>query len=245
MPLPVMSVPEFFVNLPSSNKRLKLRPFLVKEEKILMMALQSESDEEIQNAIVQILQNCISDETVDVEAMPSIDVEWVFLQLRMKSKGEVAEFAFRCKSSVSSTVDGVDIVCNHRNELSVNLNDVEVINKEFSTTVKLSETVGVEMKAPSLALRKDLAGFVDGDDPYLIVSKLISTIYDQETVHDVSKYSDEEIIAWLDGLTTDQFKELFDYFKKLPKLSLTIPYVCGKCGYREELKIEGLSNFFV
>lgn len=239
MSLPVMSVPEFFVNLPSNDKRLKLRPFLVKEEKILMMALQSESDEEIQNAIVQILKNCISDESIEVENMPSIDVEWVFLQLRMKSKGEVAEFAFRCKNVVD------DKVCNHRNELSVNLNDVVVVNKKFDTTIKLSDTVGVEMKSPSLALRNDLKSYIDGDDPYLIVSKLIASIYDNETVHDTKNVPDEELIEWLDGLTSDQFKELFSYFQKLPKLILDIDYKCGKCGYTEKLHIEGLSNFFV
>jgi len=232
MALPSLSAPEFITAVPSTGEEIKYRPFLVKEEKILLMALEGNDQDEITNAIMKILGNCILSD-VDLNKLATFDVEYLFLKLRGKSVGEVIEL----KVGHSNP----DNPCTHRTEVSINIDDIEVIGDKPNDKIQLDETVGIKVRFAGM---KDLKG-VDSDsstDLFKLITRCIEYVYDEENVY--GDFTAKEMEQWLEQLSSEQFAKVTDFFNTSPKLQHTVKWKCPECGEEDELTLEGLAAFF-
>ena len=248
MGLPTIAVPEYTLTIPSSGKKVKFRPFLVKEEKILLLAMESEKTEEIIDATKTIIQNCVYGD-INVEEMPTFDVEYIFLQLRGKAKGEVLDLKYKCPK------------CESEIPININIDDIKVIekNKEHTKDIKLNEELGVMMKYPNLSLQTKIAEGTK-DKPEIeglfeTMTACIDYIYDKETTYPAKDHTDKEMTDFLESLTDNQFQKLSKFFETSPALKHNVELHCknkvkgkGKekkeCGYNEKITLEGLNSFF-
>ena len=247
MGLPTIAVPEYTLKIPSTGEEVKYRPFLVKEEKILLLAMESEKTEEIITATKTIIENCIYGD-IDVDNMPTFYVEYIFLQLRAKAKGEVLDLKYKrpkCESEIPIAID-IDTVKVER-------------QKEHTKDIKITEDLGVMMKYPNLSLQTKIAQ----EDEKPEVERLFETmidcidyIYDKETTYPSKDHTKEEMTIFLESLTDNQFQKISKFFETSPVLKHNIKLHCknkGKvpkgekkkeCGYKEEISLEGLNSFF-
>ena len=250
MGLPTIAVPEYTLTIPSSGKDVKYRPFLVKEEKILLLAMESEKTEEIIAATKTIIENCIYGVDIDVEEMPTFDVEYIFLQLRAKAKGEVLDLNYKCPK------------CELEIPLAINIDDITIQqNKEHTKDIKITEELGVMMKYPNLSLQSKIAQKEDGSKPEIealfeTMTACIDYIYDKETTYPSKDHTEKEMVDFLESLTDEQFQKLSKFFETSPALRHEVELHCkhkvkgkGKekkeCGYKEKITLEGLNSFFV
>ena len=247
MGLPTIVVPQYTLTIPSTKKEVKYRPFLVKEEKILLLAMESEKPEEIIEATKTIIDNCVYDD-INVEEMPTFDVEYIFLQLRGKAKGEVLDLKYNCPK------------CKQEILVDINIDDIAIKrNEEHTKDVKITEELGVMMKYPNLSLQTKIAQ----EDEKPEVERLFETmidcidyIYDKETTYPSKDHTKEEMTIFLESLTDNQFQKISKFFETSPVLKHNIKLHCknkGKvpkgekkkeCGYKEEISLEGLNSFF-
>ena len=244
MALPTIAVPEYTLILPSTGKELKYRPFLVKEEKILLIAMESEDDKHIINAIKNIVNNCVFTE-LDVDNMPMFDLEYIFLQLRGKSKGEKIDLKYECPK------------CKKNIPVTINIDDVKVIkNKDNKLKIKFNDNLGVQMKYPNLLLQNDLSSMKEEKSSqtetiFHSIVKSIDYIYDNENTYPSKDHTEKELSDFIESLTDDYFQKMSKFFETLPVLKHEFEIQCsGKkkdklCGYKEKKTLEGLNNFFV
>ena len=248
MGLPTIAVPEYTLTIPSTGKEVKYRPFLVKEEKILLLAMESEKTEEIITATKTIIENCVYGD-INVDEMPTFDIEYIFLKLRAKSKGEVLELKYKCPK------------CEQEIPLAINIDDIKVVqqDKEHTKDIKLNEDLGIMMKYPNLSLQTKIAQASD-DKPEIeelfdTMTACIDYIYDKETTYPSKDHTNEEMTTFLESLTDDQFQKLAKFFETSPTLKHDVELHCknkvkgkGKekkeCGYKEKITLEGLDSFF-
>lgn len=245
MALPKISSPVFELTLPSSGKEVKYRPFLVKEQKLLLMALESQDQKEMFRAIKQIVNNCAIDK-INVEDLPMFDLEYFFVKLRAKSVGEVVEMKLRHPFGKNS--DGTE--CDATQEFKLNLMEVEVQKEEGHTNkILLDEEskIGVCLKYPTMGLADKIqaAGQQSQIETILtLVADSIDYIYDAENVYPAKESSKKELIDFVNDLSQDQFKKLTDFFNSMPKLKHTLKWRCRSCGCDESVDLEGMVNFF-
>ena len=235
MPLPSIAVPHYFLQLPSTKEKIKYRPFLVKEEKILLIALESEEQQQMVNAVKEIIFNCTY-EKLDVAKLAMFDVEYVFLQIRAKSKGEELKLKFQCPQ------------CQVENELVVDLLKVKVKeNDEHSNKIEINEEVGIIMKYPSIDSAGEFSTKLENkgkaDQLFDIIKTSIDSVYDKETTYKPSDYTKEELYTFIEGLPENAFLKIQTFFETMPKLRENKKYKCEKCSYEEEVTLEGLQNF--
>jgi len=242
MALPIIGTPTYDTNLVSSGKPVKFRPFLVKEEKILLMALESKKEKETISALRTIIGNCVQTPGFDVDALPLFDIEWLFLQLRAKSVGNVVEPVMRLE-------------CGAEVKVPVNLDEVQPVKSEKHTqTITLFEDkkrkVGVIMKYPKLDLAVKMSGKNKGGmdkDPMLafdVVRNCIEYIFENEEMHAAEDVGDKEIDSFLEGLTQEQFMKITEFFETMPKLEheVEIHNPCTKS--QQKIVLKGLQDFF-
>ena len=232
MALPKINVPTYELTIPSTQQQVTYRPFLVKEEKILLMANQDENDtDQLIRAMRQIINNCVSAPNFESEKLPIFDIEYIFLKLRAKSVGEISEVGFKCPK------------CQTVNKVEINLEEVEVKTFDGHTNqVQITDTIGVFLKYPDM---HSISSTSEVEDVMNILCKSIETIYEGDELHSANEYKPEEITEFVDGLTQDQFQKMQTFFETMPKLSHETEYTCTKCGHQQALVIEGLQNFFV
>jgi hypothetical protein len=245
MALPKLKTPVFELKLPSNGKAVKYRPFLVKEQKLLLMALESQESDEMFRAIKQIINNCSVDE-VDVDDLPMFDLEYFFLRLRAKSIGETIEL--KLKHNDDKNPKGVE--CKHVTPLTLNLLEVEV-QKEQEHTNKIildeASKVGVVLKYPTVSLAtklQKLGAQNQIDSVVSVITESIDYIFDAENVYPASETSSEEISTFINDLSQDQFAKLAGFFNSMPKLKHTIKWKCSECGATDKVELEGMANFF-
>lgn len=247
MGLPTIAVPEYTLTIPSSGKEVKYRPFLVKEEKILLLAMESEKTEEIITATKTIIENCVYGD-INVEEMPTFDIEYIFLQLRAKAKGEVLDLNYKCPK------------CELEIPLAINIDDITVQkDKEHTKDIKLTEELSVMMKYPNLSLQSKIAQKEDDSKPEIealfeTMTACIDYIYDKETTYPSKDHTEKEMVDFLESLTDEQFQKLSKFFETSPALRHEVELHCkhkspkskGKkeCGYKEKITLEGLNSFF-
>lgn len=237
MALPKLSVPTYELEVPSTGKTIKYRPFLVKEEKILLLAQETEDESQMANAVKTILKNCIQTPRFKIETLALFDIEYIFLNIRGKSVGETVDLSVTCPDDGTTTVD-----------VSIDLDDIKVQRSEEHTNIlKMNDTVSVVMKYPSMDLfiknnMKDSGS--DVDDVFEIASLCIEQIVDGEEVYEASNSSKKEIMEFLEGMDTKQFLLVQKFFETMPKLSHTIDVTNPSTGVTSAVVIEGLSSFF-
>jgi hypothetical protein len=245
MALPKIDVPIHSVDLPLSKKKVRFRPFLVKEEKILLIAMESKDEVTIIDSIKQIITNCILDK-IDVDNLPITDLEYFFLHLRARSVGEIVELQYKCNNKVKP--EGADEEKTCGNVVKIDL-DVLKIKPEsiekHTNNILLSENLGVIMRYPNLSLVNVIKEGSEIESLLNVICKCIDSVYDGETVYHRKDISDEEMKDFVENLSQSQFLKMQEFFETVPRLKENVHFHCKKCGHEEDIVIEGLQNFFV
>ena len=235
MPLPKLDVPTYDLTLPSSNRQITFRPFLVKEEKILLMAMEGENQNEMVNAMKQIIGNCIIEE-INVDILPLFDLEFIFLNLRSKSVGAESTVGISCPN------------CTTTNQFEINLDDIKISKtEEHNKEILLTDSIGLIMKYPTVDVLKGVNisdETVDVENTMLMVESCVETLWEGDATYDMSDYTKNERQEFFDNLTQSQFAEIQSFFETMPKLSHDIQYSCSNCDYNDTMTLEGLQNFF-
>ena len=239
MPLPKINTPTYELTLPSNNKKVRYRPFLVREEKILVLAMEAGDQKQITDAIVEIINDCLLTKNVDVAKLPSFDIEYLFLNVRSKSVGETDEVNVTCPDDGKTTV-----------ETSINIDDIKVKkDKGHKMIIKLDDKYSMKLKYPSIDQFIENNFDFDNADTNVsqalsMLSTCIDMIYDQEESWDASESTKEELGEFIDQLNTKQFKEVEQFFKTMPKLTHTLKVKNPNTDVESEVVLEGLVSFF-
>ncbi len=239
MPLPKIATPTYELELPSTGKTVQYRPFLVKEEKLLVIALESEDTKQITTAIKAVIKACILTKGIKVENLPTFDIEYLFLNIRGKSVGEELDVNIICpddeKTQVKVTIDLDDIKC-HKNE-------------EHTNKIKLDDTIMMEMKYPSLDqfIKSNFDMTESGnqmDQSFDLIASCIDKLYNEEEVWASEDCSKKEMKDFLESMNSSQFKEIEKFFETMPKLSHTIKVTNPETKVESDVTLEGLAAFF-
>lgn len=236
MALPKIKTPIYELTLPSTGTKISYRPFLVKEEKILLMAADSQDSEDIKRSILQVVRNCVLDEDFVPEQAPTFDIEYILIHLRIKSVGEEVKNQYSC----NNTVNGER--CGGSFEIPIKLEELEIIKDDaLSPIINLSSDVSVKMKYPKFSdTKRETDSMFDYD---LIINSMEYLTFNSQT-YSVKEQSKQELIDFLDSLTKDQFLKLSEYFGKLPRFEIRKEANCPKCGFTHKIVIEDLASFF-
>ena len=239
--LPKIDAPIYELTLPLCGKKIQFRPFLVKEQRNLLMAMESDDAEVIEQNIRQILINCTISENIDLDSIPLIDIEYFFLQLRARSVGEIVENKYKCNNEV----DGQE--CGNIMDVNFNLLEIKVDKTEgVSDTIKLNDTISVKLRYPQFSVVKRAATFNNLSDLALdLVAESIEYVHDGEQFYYAKDSEPIELIEFVESLNSEQFSKIEEFFNNLPSLKKNIEMKCGKCGYEHKIEVEGLENFFV
>ena len=238
MPLPTITTPTYELELPSTGKKIKYRPFLVKEEKLLVLALETEDTKQISTAIKTVLKNCIQSRGVKVENLPTFDIEFLFLNIRGKSVGEEVEVNLIAPDDEVTQVP-----------VTIDIDDIKIQkSKEHTSKVKLDDTLVMEMKYPSLdqfiKSNFDFTEEVSMDQSFDLIASCIDKIYNEEEVWSTADCTKKEVKEFLEQMNSMQFKEIEKFFETMPKLSHSVTFTNPKTKVESTVVLEGLSSFF-
>ena len=235
MALPQLNAARYKTVIPSTEKVIEYRPYLVKEEKILMLAMESNDQQQMIGAIKDVLRNCIYDD-IDTEKLAMFDLEFLFLQLRSKSVGESILLKAKCEA------------CEGLTDVEINIGDVDPpASKEGNgNVIELTKNIGITLRYPTI---KDVEGFKEDDLKSIdglvkLIIQLIDTIYDEDNVYDAAQESEKDLVEFIDGFNNDQFMKVAKFFEDLPALTYDMVYDCANCGVKNETEIRGLQSFF-
>ena len=236
MALPIVNSSRYTTVIPSTGQQVDFRPYVVKEEKLLLIALESKSDKMIVKALKDVIQACVYDK-IDMNKLTTFDLEHLFLQLRSKSVGEKIEVKLKCES------------CETSNEVVIDLNKTEIanLNQVEENIIMINDKIGVKL---NYVLMKDLEKETDSsNDSYESILNLIvnctEMIFDDEKIYDKSNTSANEIKEFYESLYGEQFAKVSKFFENLPYLKYDLHYNCSNCGHKNEYEIKGLSSFFM
>lgn len=238
MPLPKISTPVYELELPSTGQEIQYRPFLVKEEKLLVLALESENTKEITTAIKNVIKSCIRTKNIKVESLPTFDIEYLFLNIRGKSVGEEIEVNVICPD------DGETYV-----PVKINIDEIQVQKSEDHTNkIQVDDNIVMQMKYPSLDQfiknNFDFSGDTNMDQSFDLVASCIDKIFNDEEVWASSDVTKKELIDFLEQMNSAQFKQIEKFFETMPKLSHSVKVKNPKTEVESEVVLEGLSSFF-
>ena len=239
MPLPKIATPIYELEIPSLKKKIRYRPFLVKEEKILIIALETEDSKQIANAVKNVITNCILSKGIKVEDLATFDIEYLFLNIRGKSVGETVDVLITCPDDGTTQVP-----------TSISLDEINVeVDPKHSRDIKLDDSLTLRMRYPSMTeLIKnnfDSGESVSVDDTFDLIVSCIDQIYSEEESWTASDSSKKELLEFVEQLSSKQFKEVEKFFDTMPKLSHTIKIKNPNTKVESEVVLEGLSAFFV
>jgi len=236
MALPKLGYPTFELELPSTGKTIKYRPFLVKEEKVLLMALESKDEKQVVSAVKDLIKNCVITR-IKVDTLPSFDLEYLFLKIRGASIGETITLTVTCQDDNETKV-----------EANININDVEIFKPEgHDKKIMFDDKTGLVMRYPSMKEfvdREFLQKEMKTEDVYGFIADSIDQIFDEEEVYDSSTTTKKEFRTFVDSLTTRQFEKIQKFYETAPKLSHTFKVVNPNTGKESSYTIEGLQSFF-
>jgi hypothetical protein len=238
MPLPKISTPTYELDLPSTEETIQYRPFLVREEKLLVLALESEDMKQITTAIKTVIKNCILSKGIKIENLPTFDIEYLFLNIRGKSVGEEIE---------------VNVICPDDEDISVpvtiSVDDIKIVkNANHNKQIKVDDSIMMELKYPSLdqfiKSNFDFSGSNLMEQSFDLVASCIDKIYQEDEVWSSADVTKKELVDFLDQMNASQFQQIEKFFETMPKLSHTVTVKNPKSGVESEVVLEGLSNFF-
>ena len=237
MPLPKIATPTYELEIPSLKKTVKYRPFLVKEEKILIIAMESEDTKQIGNAVKTVISNCILTKGIKVDDLSTFDIEYIFLNIRGKSVGETVDVLVTCPDDGETKVP-----------VSINLDEIGVeVSPSHSRDIKLDENLTLRMKYPSMNefIKSNFnTEEVSVDDTFDLICSCIEQVYSEEESWNSSDFSKKELHEFIDQLSSKQFKQVESFFDTMPKLSHTIKIKNPNTKVESEVVLEGLSAFF-
>jgi hypothetical protein len=243
MALPKLDMPTYNLILPSNKKKIKYRPFLVKEEKILLMANEGDDIEEQIDAAKQVISNCIITSGIKVETLATFDIEYLFVNIRSKSVGNIIQLNYK-HDCANKSEDGTLVQCDVR--FDINLDNVEIENTEDHTNkIELTDMVGVIMKYPDFKMLTGIKNLNNFDDTMKMLKNCIEYIYDGDEVHDINDYNDEEVFSFLESLSQGQFQKINNFFETMPQCVTDADVKCPDCGWTNSFKLRGISDFFV
>lgn len=233
MALPKLATAKYELTLPSTGQKVQYRPFLVKEEKILLTAQSTGEDADMLRAVEQIIENCTFGELKTGE-LPFFDIEYVFIKLRSKSIGEVATVKITCPDDKETKVD-----------VDINLDEVECVREvSHSPEVKLTDDIGMTLEYPRIDSIAEMTNVSDGEAGFEIVKRCISQIYDKENVYAKSDMDSKELDEFVDSLSHKQFEQVQEFFNTMPKVKHSVKVKNPNTGVESEVVIEGMQNFF-
>ena len=238
MPLPKIATPTYTLELPSLEKEINYRPFLVKEEKLLVLALESEDNKQITTAIKTVIKNCISTKGIKVETLPTFDIEYLFLNIRGKSVGEELEVNIICPDDETTEVT-----------IKIDLDDIQVQkNDDHTNRIQIDNNIMMEMKYPSLEqFIKNNFDFKEGnqmDQSFDLIASCIDKIYTEDEVWSTADCTKKEVKEFLESMNSSQFKDIEKFFETMPKLKHNITVKNPKTKVESEVVLEGLASFF-
>ena len=242
MPLPKINTPTYDLTLPSTGKKIKYRPFLVREEKILIMALETEDMAQITNAVIEILDECILTKGISVTKLATFDIEYLFLNVRSKSVGETVEVNVTCPDDEKTSV-----------QMEINIDSIKVQKvRGHKNIIKLDDQYSMKLKYPSMTefVESNFESGNDGgegsdiDKSLSMITSCIEMIYDNEESWDASDSSQQELEEFIEQLNSKQFKAIEKFFETMPKLSHKVKVTNPKTGVESQVVLEGLASFF-
>ena len=242
MPLPKINTPTYDLTLPSTGKKIKYRPFLVREEKILIMALETEDMAQITNAVIEILDECILTKGISVTKLATFDIEYLFLNVRSKSVGETVEVNVTCPDDEKTSV-----------QVEINVDSIKVQKvRGHKNIIKLDDQYSMKLKYPSMTqfIESNFESGQDGgegndiDKSLSMITSCIEMIYDNEESWDASDSSQQELEEFIEQLNSKQFKAIEKFFETMPKLSHKVKVTNPKTGVESQVVLEGLASFF-
>jgi hypothetical protein len=239
MPLPKISTPTYELELPSTGQSIEYRPFLVREEKLLVIALETEDSKQITNAIKNVIKNCILTKNIKVETLPTFDIEYLFLNIRGKSVGEEIDVNIICPDDEQTTV-----------QVKINIDDIQVQkNPDHSKQIKIDDALAIEMKYPSLdqfiKSNFDFTNDNNMEQSFDLVASCVEKIYTEEEIWTSSDVTKKEVVDFLEQMNSSQFKKVEKFFETMPKLSHEIKVKNPSTKVESTVILEGLSSFFV
>jgi len=238
MPLPKISTPTYELEIPSTGKKIKYRPFLVKEEKVLIIAMESEDNKQIANAVKDVISSCVITRGVKIDQLSTFDIEYLFLNIRGKSVGEEVEVMITCPDDNVTQVPTV-----------INLDDIKVeINKNHSKDITLSGDLILRMKYPSMTefIKSNFNSGeeIDVNDTFDLICSCIEQVYNEEESWNASDCTKKELRDFLEQLSSKQFKEIETFFETMPKLRHELTIKNPNTGVESDVVLEGLAAFF-
>jgi len=232
MALPQLNSARYETVIPSTGQSISFRPYLVKEEKVLMLALESQDQNMIMRAIKDVIEACVFD-NIDINDLAIFDIESLFLHLRSKSVGENIDLKMKCSE------------CESLSDVSINIDDIGTPEVKSDNKVMLTDTVGVVLKYPSFESISKLGDELDTvDGAFKMVASCIDTIFDEDNVYDAKSETSKNIQEFLENLNSDQFKMLTGFFENMPALTHSLNFKCQHCGHDNEMELKGLQSFF-
>jgi hypothetical protein len=236
MPLPKLNAPSYELVLPSTGKKIRYRPFLVKEEKILLIAMESEDEKQMQEAVRQILKNCILSRGIKVDELAVFDIEYLFLNIRGKSVGEEVTLNLICPDDGETTA-----------EITIDIEDIKVQKPDgHENIIKLNDDVSIVMKYPSMEtfVKNNITGSSSLDTVFDLSADCINQIVEGEDVYESKSFSKKELLEFMDSMDSIQFQLIQKFFETMPKLSHKVSITNPKTNVESEVVIEGLNSFF-
>ena len=230
MAIPITPTPKFSINIPSTGKPVEYRPFVVKEEKVLLFAAETKDQKQIMSAIRDTINACTF-EKLNLEELAMFDIEYLFLQIRSKSVGETATPNIKCSE------------CETPNSVSVDLSKVAVSEVPDTMNVKVTDEIGVILKFPSYSLMQEI-NMDNKDSTFEIVASCIDKIYDTTTVYDTKDFEKKDVMEFVENMTQAAFTNLVKWFEKMPRVKQDISFECKSCKHKNNITLTGLADFF-
>lgn len=232
MPLPKLESTKYTTQIPSTKEEIEFRPFLVKEEKLLMIAQESEDEKQILKAMKDIVSACTFDK-VNPDDCTLYDIEYLFLQLRIKSVGEETEINLKCEE------------CGKYTKVTVDLTEIDVVfpKEEVSNVVQLTDTIGITLKPLTLKSSEKLTGSDENIFNQTLL-QVIDTVFDSDNVYDKSNISEKELLEFIDSMTHSNLESIQKYITNQPELKHTIEFKCPHDGHLNKIQLKGIASFF-
>jgi|TARA_Y100000289_G_scaffold29704_1_gene29431 hypothetical protein len=235
MALPIVNSSRYSTKLPSTGEEIEYRPYLVKEEKIMMVALESKDNKQIMRAMKDIIKACVFKDNFNIESLTSYDIEWMFIKLRSVSVGEMVTLNMPCQTEE----------CKAKTEIEFNLGDVKISDNP-DPVVQITDEVGVKMKHPGMDIMETFTEekLQTLEGAFDLVKCSMDVIYDKDDVYPISGETDEDVKTFLDSLSTEQFKKMVEWIGKTPTVKSDIEWKCIECAKENTFEVRGINSFF-
>lgn len=256
MSLPQVKAPKFDTKLPSNGESVKYRPFLVKEQKLVLQAIEMKDQNQLNNALDDVLKDCTFHK-LDIDSLPVYDIEHLIMQIRSKSVGEMVEINFVCQNHIEDKLLNIEQLkhqpsaeekrgpgkCETKIPLRINLAQLEVKKaKRPDNVVMFTETIGVVLRDLPYGVYKKISGSTV-DNGLNAIAACIESVIDGESVHNRGDFTNDELIGWVESLVSDDFDKMDEWIKSMPTLKMELPIICPSCGAKDTVHLEGLDDF--